>query len=73
MEGLGRQLSSAQKSYDGAINKLARGRDNLVGKMQNLESMATNGKKKDFSNRLWQEADGVEGGETPVEDTNLEA
>jgi DNA recombination protein RmuC len=57
MDALGRQLSTAQKSYDGALNKLTKGRDNLVGKMHNLKNMATSGKKTEFSNRLWKEAD----------------
>lgn len=46
MERLGRQISTCQKSYDGAINKLSQGRGNLISQAEQLHSLGIQAKKE---------------------------
>lgn len=46
MEKLGRQLSTCQKSYDGAVNKLCQGRGNLVSQTEQLRELGVQVIKK---------------------------
>jgi DNA recombination protein RmuC len=72
MDDLGKQLGSAQKSYDGAINKLTRGRGNLAGHMHKLKNIGAVG-KKDLCNRIWQEVDVEDDDETSSMSTNSDS
>lgn len=45
MEKLGRQLSTCQKSYEGALNKLCQGRGNLVSQTEQLRELGVQVKK----------------------------
>lgn len=46
MEKLGRQISTCQKSYDGAINKLSQGRGNLISQAEQLHSLGIQAKRE---------------------------
>lgn len=45
MEKLGRQLSTCQKSYESAVNKLSQGRGNLVSQTEQLRELGVQVKK----------------------------
>ncbi len=45
MEKLGRQLTTCQKSYDSAINKLSSGRGNLISQAEQLQELGVQKKK----------------------------
>ena len=46
MEKIGKQLDSCQQTYNGAMNKLSRGRGNLVAQAQQLTELGVQGKKE---------------------------
>jgi DNA recombination protein RmuC len=45
LQSIGRQLEAAQKSYEGAMNKLVDGRGSLVKKVEKIRKLGANTSK----------------------------
>ena len=56
MEVIGKQISKTQESYDSAMNKLSRGKGNLVKRTDDMQKLGLKTKKK-IDAKLLEKAD----------------